>query len=59
MLPNPFSSGNINPQELNKLSRSKAQMMEFDFQLIPIDHGLSLPDTLEICSDDLTWMWWD
>lgn len=24
--------------------------------LIPIDHGLSLPDSLEVCSYDLAWL---
>ena len=37
------------------------EVNEFDdgsgkFQLIPIDHGLSLPDRLEIVEDDLVWM---
>jgi len=25
-------------------------------KLIPIDHGLSIPDTLDICSYDLVWL---
>ena len=25
-------------------------------KLIPIDHGLCIPDTLEICSYDLAWL---
>jgi len=28
------------------------------YELIPIDHGLSLPDRLEVYTDDLTWMSW-
>lgn len=28
------------------------------YQLIPIDHGLSLPDRLEVYTDDLAWMSW-
>lgn len=30
-----------------------------DKKLIPIDHGLTLPDSLEICSYDLTWLYMD
>jgi len=26
--------------------------------LVPIDHGMSLPDTLELCSFDLCWLGW-
>lgn len=26
--------------------------------LIPIDHGLSIPDNLNICSYDLVWLSW-
>jgi hypothetical protein len=29
---------------------------EVSHKLIPIDHGLSLPDSLEICSYDLAWL---
>ncbi|EAS04300.2 phosphatidylinositol 3- and 4-kinase family protein (macronuclear) [Tetrahymena thermophila SB210] len=50
---------NINPQELKKLPNYKAQLLEYDFQLIPIDHGLSLSDSFDICQDDLNWMWWE
>lgn len=28
------------------------------FELIPIDHGLSLPDRLEVYTDDIAWMSW-
>ncbi|KRW99839.1 hypothetical protein PPERSA_10958 [Pseudocohnilembus persalinus] len=28
-------------------------------KLIPIDHGLSLPDTLEINDEEIVWMGWD
>lgn len=27
-----------------------------NLQLIPIDHGLSIPDTLEVCTYDLQWL---
>ena len=26
--------------------------------LIPIDHGLCIPDNLEVCSYDLCWLSW-
>ena len=26
--------------------------------LIPIDHGLSIPDNLEVCSYDIVWLGW-
>jgi len=29
------------------------------FELIPIDHGLSLPDRFIICRDDVVWMFWN
>eukprot|EP00743_Colponemidia_sp_Colp-15_P003410 GILK01003684.1.p1 GENE.GILK01003684.1~~GILK01003684.1.p1 ORF type:complete len:739 (-),score=166.20 GILK01003684.1:243-2459(-) len=38
--------------------RSKEDHHKTLYELIPIDHGLTLPDTLEICSYDLTWMSW-
>lgn len=28
-------------------------------KLIPIDHGLSIPDTLNVCSYDLVWLSFD
>jgi Phosphatidylinositol 3- and 4-kinase len=28
------------------------------FVLIPIDHGLSLPDEIDICDYEMTWMSW-
>lgn len=28
-------------------------------RLVPIDHGLTLPDSMEVCSYDLAWMSWD
>ena len=27
-------------------------------KLIPIDHGLAIPDTLNICTFDLVWLSW-
>jgi len=29
------------------------------YVLIPIDHGLSLPDRLEVAEEDIVWMGWD
>lgn len=28
-------------------------------KLVPIDHGMSIPDSLEICSYDLVWLSFD
>lgn len=28
------------------------------YQLIPIDHGLCIPDNLAVCSFDLCWLGW-
>lgn len=28
------------------------------YELVPIDHGLSLPDRLEVYTDDIAWMGW-
>lgn len=28
-------------------------------KLIPIDHGLCIPDNLAVCSFDLCWLSWD
>jgi len=28
------------------------------YELVPIDHGLSLPDCLEVFTDDIAWMTW-
>mmetsp|Transcript_87363 Transcript_87363/g.233904 ORF Transcript_87363/g.233904 Transcript_87363/m.233904 type:complete len:842 (-) Transcript_87363:667-3192(-) len=28
------------------------------YKLVPIDHGLSLPDVLEVAEDDIVWMSW-
>ena len=29
-----------------------------NIQLIPIDHGLSLPDSLAVCDVNLCWLFW-
>lgn len=29
---------------------------ENEYRLVPIDHGLSIPDTLEVCSYDIAWL---
>jgi len=28
-------------------------------KLVPIDHGLTIPDSLEVCSYDLAWLYFD
>jgi hypothetical protein len=28
-------------------------------KLVPIDHGLCIPDNLSVCSFDLCWLSWD
>lgn len=30
-----------------------------EYRLVPIDHGLSIPDSLEVCSYDLAWLGYD
>jgi hypothetical protein len=29
------------------------------FQLLPIDHGLSFPDTFSVIKDEVCWMYWN
>jgi hypothetical protein len=48
------NTGNILVQEVFDKKRNKKKKV-----LIPIDHGLSLPDNLEVCSFDLAWLSWD
>jgi hypothetical protein len=35
------------------------QKLENGYKLIPIDHGLSIPDSLEVCSYEITWLGFD
>jgi len=35
---------------------SSSQKKKYNWKLVPIDHGLAVPDTLEICSFDLVWL---
>jgi hypothetical protein len=44
---------------VHKLKRDKkTDKMRKVRTLVPIDHGLSLPDNLAICSFDLAWLSW-
>lgn len=36
--------------------KNKENKANFEYTLIPIDHGLSIPDTLAINSYDLVWL---
>jgi hypothetical protein len=38
--------------------RADARPDKSRFALVPIDHGLSLPDRLEVAEDDIVWMGW-
>ena len=42
-----------------KKNKSKSSEMSYTYRLIPIDHSLSIPDSLEIYSYDICWMDWD
>ena len=46
---------NILVQKIVKYQKEKKYMK---MHLIPIDHGLSLPDCIEICQDEVVWMNW-
>jgi hypothetical protein len=48
------NTANILVQEVFDKKKNKKKKV-----LIPIDHGLSLPDNLEVCSFDLAWLSWD
>lgn len=58
------NDGNIlvKKKELVKPSKQdpkKSQEKKYYYSLIPIDHSLSIPDSLEIYTYDLCWMEWD
>lgn len=38
---------------------SKSKPGQTKYTLVPIDHGLSFPDNLEIDEFSLTWLGWD
>lgn len=48
------NTGNILVQEVYDKDKRKKRKV-----LVPIDHGLSIPDNLEVCSFDLAWLSWD
>jgi len=43
---------------LVRKSQNKQNPRKYNYQLLPIDHGLSLPDTFEIYEDELCWFYW-
>jgi len=45
--------------ESKKKGKSRGTEKSIAYQLIPIDHSLSIPDSLEIYSYDICWMEWD
>lgn len=45
---------NADRNDENMLVKKRNSRLE----LIPIDHGLSLPDTIDICRDNVIWMDW-
>ena len=49
---------NLDRNECNILVQEVTNPLDgqVSHKLIPIDHGLSLPDSLEICSYDLAWL---
>mmetsp|Transcript_10342 Transcript_10342/g.10293 ORF Transcript_10342/g.10293 Transcript_10342/m.10293 type:complete len:431 (+) Transcript_10342:443-1735(+) len=65
-----FSHSMFSKEEVQKIAildirilnmdRNEANILvkDNDYHLIPIDHGLSIPDTLDISEYDLCWMSW-
>jgi len=50
---------NLDRNDGNMLIRvGKSQTGSVRYELVPIDHGLSLPDCLEVYTDDIAWMEW-
>jgi len=48
---------NLDRNECNILVQEvKNDSGEATMRLIPIDHGMTLPDSLEVCSYDLAWL---
>ena len=46
-------------KKMKKKSNTKTVEMSYSYKLIPIDHSLSIPNSLEIYSYDICWMDWD
>lgn len=42
-----------------KTGKASAQERKHKYTLVPIDHGLTLPESLEVCSYDLAWLSFD
>jgi hypothetical protein len=64
-----FASSRFSKHEVHKIAILDIRYLNMDRNesnilvthhnsLIPIDHGLTFPDTLEICIEDLCWMSW-
>lgn len=65
-----FSSDLFSPDEIHKIAVLDLRILNLDrntdnilvqrqgqeYRLVPIDHGLSIPDSLEVCSYDLAWL---
>lgn len=59
-----FSTGNVHrigilDVRIVNLDRNDGNLLVTEsMELVPIDHGLSLPDRLDVYTDDLRWMSW-
>lgn len=49
---------NLDRNDGNVLVKSRGSSSNNRLELVPIDHGLSLPDRLEVYMDDIAWMSW-
>lgn len=68
-----YSSDLFSKDEIHKIAVLDMRILNLDrntdnilvqrtaegFRLVPIDHGLSIPDSLEVCSYDLAWLGYD
>lgn len=45
-----------NDENILLKKKEKKEGEKINFELIPIDHGLSLPDKFNICRDSVIWM---
>eukprot|EP00927_Polykrikos_kofoidii_P053952 TRINITY_DN48464_c0_g1_i1.p1 TRINITY_DN48464_c0_g1~~TRINITY_DN48464_c0_g1_i1.p1 ORF type:complete len:1206 (+),score=208.96 TRINITY_DN48464_c0_g1_i1:125-3742(+) len=49
---------NLDRNDGNLLIRRSRSSHHQRYELVPIDHGLSMPDRLEVYTDDIAWMSW-
>ncbi len=49
---------NLDRNEANLLVKKRKLHKKCHYELIPVDHGMSFPDTLEVSSFDLCWSDW-